>query len=106
MPLEEQKAIEEKRQVARESAIQRKNQLSEKLKSKPKFDHYILGFFWLCVVFLSIEIIGFTWGILFDLVVQLDFVKGRAWMAHGLLILGILVFIGLIGQIIEDRKNK
>ena len=104
LPIDEQEAILEKRRVEMDAALQRKFALYERLKKQPKLSPYILGIFWFCILFFCFKIISFIWDTIFDIVIQLDFLHGKAWMANALIIVILIFLAGAILQYFEGKK--
>jgi hypothetical protein len=62
--------------------------------------------FWFAVIFSGCGLIGIAFDYAFDYAMTFEFIKGRAWMATGAVILGGMALGGIVISIYEDMTKK
>jgi len=102
---EEKDEIFDKFEKEYDVAIQKKFVRTEEIKKNPKRNEYVAMTFWFLVVFLSFQLIGFSYDFAHEYIMTLDFIKNRSWLASIVVIGTPILLIGLIIGVRDDVKE-
>jgi hypothetical protein len=102
---EEKDEIFDKFEKEYDAAIQKKFVRAEEIKKNPKRNEYVAMTFWFLVVFLSFQLIGFSYDFAQEYIMTLDFIKNRSWLASIVVIGTPILLIGLIIGVRDDVKE-
>jgi hypothetical protein len=102
---EEKDEIFDKFEKEYDAAIQKKFVRTEEIKKNPKRNEYVAMTFWFLVVFLSFQLIGFSYDFAHEYIMTLDFINNRSWLASIVVIGTPILLIGLIIGVRDDVKE-
>jgi hypothetical protein len=108
---DEQEALRDARHeriLAREERLdilERKLEAERKIRDK-KENWTVSGIFFLCAIFTVIGLIGVAWDFAFAYAMELKFVKGRSWVAVGVVVVAGFFILGILASIWEAFQEK